>query len=129
VVATDSPYADVGGDPILRPGGLGHRSRRHPWAGLAVGVIAVVVYGAQNRYLIAEAHVDDDLRLRFLGGRELVLDPRTVELTKQSAWRVLWGGWALVTIEKRICLGVFYPTIEWVDLERLDQRLGPDGLH
>ena len=80
--------------PLCALVGWGAAAAGHPWVGLVAGAVALAAYALQNRYLIAAAHLGDDLRLQYLGGRELVLDPRNVELTRRSAWRVLWGGWA-----------------------------------
>src|SRR4051812_27210237 len=55
-------------------------------AGFAIGVAGLIGGGVPGRYLIVAARLDETLELRFLGGRELTVDPTTVRLCRDSFW-------------------------------------------
>jgi hypothetical protein len=105
-------------------GGLIGRSHS-PWEGIGVGLVFLVAFGVPNRYIIVEARLDDTLNLRFMDGRERVVDPSAVRLCPESFWRVpSLGGIPLKSLRGPGCVGVFYPTLGMNDVGRLDQWLG-----
>jgi hypothetical protein len=93
------------------------------WA-LALGLVALVVPNVQNRYVVVEAELGTTLWLRYLGGRERTLRPGELRLSGRSPWRVcFFGGLPLVGRPGWKCVGAFYPTLGWHDLDAFNRRL------
>jgi hypothetical protein len=99
-----------------------------PWVGLLLAVLLLTRDLLQNRYLIVEADLSEDLRLSYLGGRERVVDASAVRLATGSAWRVLcFGAIPVVRRTGSGIVGAFYPTLGRDDLDALERRLAAAG--
>lgn len=94
------------------------------WWALGLAALFFVVALLQNRYIVVDAELGEVLRLRYLGGRERTIQPSAVKLCQRSPWRAcFYGGFPVVPRHGWGCVGGFYPTLRWEDLDALDRWL------
>jgi hypothetical protein len=98
------------------------------WWAIGLALLVSLVLNLQNRYIVVEAELGETLQVRYLGGRARTLQPHDVRIARSSPWRIcFYGGFPLVARRGWRCVGGFYPTLDWHDLNALDRWLDTAG--